>query len=226
MLSSADVVVIGGGAVGISITYYLAKYGVQVCLVEKADLGAGASRACLGHIMLQTKTTGPKLEFARESVGLFHSLEEELETDFEFENKGSMIVAQTEVEADFVRAKVRDLQAAGIDVTFVDADEARSLQSALSKDICGASYCTEDCIINPLNLIVAYARAARRLGATIETCTEVIGIERQENQISAVLTSATSSEVIARPIWAATLLTPAVFRSFPLISGTILLIAG
>ena len=85
MLSSADVVVIGGGAVGISITYYLAKYGVRVCLVEKEDLGAGTSSACLGHVMLQTKTAGPKLDFARESVRLFHGLEEELEADFEFE---------------------------------------------------------------------------------------------------------------------------------------------
>ena len=189
MLSSADVVVIGGGAVGISITYYLAKYGVRVCLVEKEDLAAGTSSACLGHVMLQTKTAGPKLDFARESVRLFHGLEEELEADFEFENEGSMIVAQTEVEADFVRARARALQDSDIDATFVNAAEARSLQPALARHICGASYCTEDCIVNPLELIVGYARAAKRLGATIRTFTEVVGIERQRNRIFAVLTN-------------------------------------
>ncbi len=206
MLSSADVVVIGGGAVGISITYYLAKYGVQVCLVEKADLCAGASRACLGHVMLQTKTAGPKLGLARESVRLFHSLEKELQADFEFENKGSMIVAQTEMEADFVRTKVRGLQDSGIDATFVNAAEARSLQPALSPHIFGASYCTEDCIVNPLDLILAYARAAERLGATIRMFTEVVGIERQGNRISAVLTNrgqiSTETVVNATGAWA------------------------
>lgn len=206
MLSNADVVVIGGGAVGTSITYYLAKSGVQVCLVEKEGLGAGASRACLGHIMLQTKSAGPKLEFARESVGLYHSLEEELEADLEFQNEGSMIVAQTEVEADLVKARVRDLRTAGIDATFVDGSEARSLQPALSEHVCGASYCTEDCIVNPLNLIVAYARAAGRLGATIETFTEVIGIERQGSRVSAVVTDrgriSTETVVNATGAWA------------------------
>ncbi|HIQ06578.1 MAG TPA: FAD-binding oxidoreductase, partial [Anaerolineae bacterium] len=205
MLPSADVVVIGGGVVGTSITYYLAKRGVRVCLVEKADIASGTSSSCANAIMLQTKSLGPKLNLARESATLFRGLEEELETDIEFENAGGMVVAETEAEVSYVQAKVQSLQSLGIHIEFVSADRARSLQPALTEHICGASYCPEDSIVNPLKLAMGYIRAAERLGAAIRRFTEVIGIERQGDKILAVLTNRgkipTTTVVNAAGVW-------------------------
>jgi len=206
MLPSADVVVIGGGVIGTAITYYLIKQGIQVCLVERGDLGSGTSSTCADGVLLQTKTVGPKLDLARASLRLYHGLAEELETDLEFTNDGGMLIAQTEPEIDFVRGQVEKLQHAGVQVEYLKAEEARSLQPALAPHICGASYCPEDSSVNPLKLVQAYANAAQRLGATFRTFTTVVGIERQGDKISAVLTAAgkipTETIVNAAGIWA------------------------
>ncbi|MFQ5858066.1 MAG: NAD(P)/FAD-dependent oxidoreductase [Anaerolineae bacterium] len=204
-IQSMDVVVVGGGVVGTAVTYYLAKCGVQVCLVEKGDIASGTSSSC-GHVVaLQTKPAGSKLDLARESVTLFHGLQDELETDIEFDNAGGMVVAETEAEVDFVQAKVEKLQSLGVDVEFVDRDTARSRQPALAGHICGASFCCEDSTVNPMKLALGFARAAKRLGAVIRTFTEVTGIERQGDRISAVLTQRgkipTATVVNAAGIW-------------------------
>lgn len=205
MLPSTEVVVVGGGVVGTAITYYLAKHGVQVCLVEKGDITSGTSSAC-GHVVaLQTKPPGPKLNLARESVALFHGLLDELEAGIEFQNDGGMIVAQTEAEVDFVQEKIRKLQKAGVNSEFVDSETARSLQPGLAPHILGASYCPEDSTVNPMKLALAYVQAARRLGAIIRTFTEAVGIAYQGNRISAVVTDQgdipTETVVNAAGVW-------------------------
>ncbi len=60
----ADVVVIGGGVIGTSVAYYLAKGGVDVLLVEKGRLGNGSSSGCDGFVIMQSKTPGPHLDMA------------------------------------------------------------------------------------------------------------------------------------------------------------------
>lgn len=205
MLPAADVVVVGGGVVGTAVTYYLTQSGVQVCLVEKGDIASGTSSAC-GHVVaLQTKSPGPKLDLARRSLALFHSLVHELETDFEFDSPGGMVVAETESEVNFVRAKVEKLRAQGVDVAFVDGDTARSYQPALAGHICGASFCPEDSTVNPMKLALGFARAAQRCGAVVRTFTEVTGIERQGDRILAVLTQhgkiPTPTVVDAAGVW-------------------------
>ena len=61
---SADVVVIGGGVIGASCAYYLAKQKLKVVLLEKRDPASGSSGACGGTILLQTKSPGPNLKLA------------------------------------------------------------------------------------------------------------------------------------------------------------------
>ncbi len=54
MHTTADVAVVGGGLVGTAITYYLAKYGVKVCLLERGDIANGTSSAAANGVALQT----------------------------------------------------------------------------------------------------------------------------------------------------------------------------
>jgi len=205
-LTAAEVVVVGGGVVGTSITYQLAKRGVRVALVERSGLGSGTSSACAMGVQMQTKTPGPKLRLAQESLSLHRTLEDELGRDLEFSNVGGMIVAETADEADYLKAKVATLQSDGLEIYYLNRNEARAAQPALSKHIVGSTYCPDDSVTNPLCLTVAFAEEATRLGARIHTYTPVTGLGLRNGRIRHVRTSAGEIEtdvvVNACGVWA------------------------
>ncbi len=188
MHTTADVAVVGGGVVGTAITYYLAKYGAKVCLLERGDIANGTSSAAANGVALQTKPPGPKQNLARASAKLFHGLSAELEADIEFVNEGGMLVAETEEQLELVSTKAQKSVELGLKVEILSARQTLSMQPCLTPHIVGAAYCAEDSITNPYLLALAFTRAARRLGATINTYTEVIDIEYQGDKIEAVVT--------------------------------------
>jgi glycine/D-amino acid oxidase-like deaminating enzyme len=189
IITSADVVVIGGGAVGTAAAYFLTKAGLKVCLVERNDLGAGTSSAASAAALLQTKTSATKLALASRSLAMLDELHSQFEPSFEFEHTGSLLAACSEAELEVVKDMIAKLQTLGLDVRLIDGDETRAMMPVLGQAVIGASHSPNDAQINPLELVVAYASAARRLGAALCTFTEVTGIERNGRQILAVQTN-------------------------------------
>ncbi|MCP4361135.1 MAG: FAD-binding oxidoreductase, partial [Chloroflexi bacterium] len=188
MHKSAEVVVVGGGVIGTAVTYYLAKHDVKVCLLERGDITNGTSSAAANGVALQTKPPGPKQDLARASAELFHGLAEELDADIEFANEGGMLVAETEEQLAMVSEKAKKGAKSGLRIDMLSAEETLARQPALAPHVTGAAYCAEDSTANPYLLAFAYTRAAKRLGATVRTGMEVVGIERQGEKITAVLT--------------------------------------
>ena len=188
-LSSADVVVIGGGIIGTSVAYYLARMGVGVELVERRGIASATSSACADALVLQTKAPGPKLALATRSVRLYHGLGEELDCDLEFRNEGGMIAALDESELQYVSELVARLRAHGVPVELLDARTAMELQPAITPRVLAASHCSLDCHLNPLRVSTGFARAAARLGARFHLRTEVTGIQVQRGRITAVDTT-------------------------------------
>jgi len=166
----ADVVVIGGGVIGTAITYYLAKYGIDVWLVERDDIASGTSSAAASGVALQTKPPGPKLNLARASVELFHT------------------VAETEVELDLIKEKSANASKSGVEMAVLSATETLERQPHLGHHIVGATFCADDSTVNPYLLAFTFARAAQRKGAKLVTNTPVTGITRQDDRITAVQT--------------------------------------
>jgi len=205
-LPGVDVVVIGGGVIGTSITYQLARRGVKVGLVERSGLAGGTSGACVMGVQMQTKTPGAKLAFALESLEIHRTLEDELGRDLEFSNEGGMIVAETASEAEYLKAKVADLQAHNLEVYYLDRDEAREMQPALANHIYGSTYCPADSVVDPLSLAMAFAENADWLGARIYTYTTVTNLELRGGRIWRVVTTAGAIEakavVNACGVWA------------------------
>ncbi len=203
---SADVVVIGGGVVGTAITYFQAREGVNVCLLERSDIAAGTSSAAAAAALLQTKTSPKKLALASKSLALLDDLYEQLDQQFEYEHSGSLLVASSEAEMNVVRDMVTTLHRLGLEVQLVDGYEARSIMPVLGPAVIGASYSPRDALLNPLKLVVAYASAARRLGANICTFTEVTDIETKGDHILSVLTNKgkiyTDTVINAAGVWA------------------------
>jgi len=206
MLPGAEVVVIGGGIIGVSVAYHLAKRGVDVALVEKGDIASGTSSHCMANLQLSTKTIGPKLDLAVESIKLHHGLEEELGADLEFKEEGGMIVAQTEDEVEFVASRVAQYQHAGIEMEYLDAKECRLRQPVLADHVMGSLYSPRDSQVNPMYLSMAFVRQAKRLGAKMYPFTLVTGIRVQDAAITSVATVkgkiATRTVVNAAGPWA------------------------
>jgi sarcosine oxidase subunit beta len=187
----AEAVVIGGGARGASITYHLAKAGVDVVLVERHGLASGASGATFALINVSGKTPEHYTSLSLASADLYPDLEAELDTDLEYERQGNMIhVVEHESEVEAVQWFVRQQnRVPGVELQFLDAHDARELEPALSPHIVGATFCAADGHLNPFKLVHGYARAARRLGARIFTHTPVTGMVINNGRIEGVKTS-------------------------------------
>lgn len=206
---SADVVIVGGGAVGTAIAYFLAQRQVDVCLVERGDIASGTTSAAANGVALQTKPPGPKQELARASVRLYHQLVERLEGDIEFLNQGSLLVAETEEEMALVVQKSKKAIKAGLPIKLLSAEQTRRMLPSLAPHVVGSAYCREDATVNPYLTAFVFAQNARRLGATLLPKTAVTGIERHGGKISSVVTTrgriATEKVVCACGAWSAML---------------------
>ena len=87
-----DTVVIGGGIIGCSSAYYLARAGVRVTLIERRGIGEGTSGACDGFVMLQSKHPGLPLRMAMRSAEMYQGLAEELGYETQYRRNGGLVL--------------------------------------------------------------------------------------------------------------------------------------
>jgi sarcosine oxidase subunit beta len=189
MIKKADIVIIGGGVVGCSIAYNLAKLGAKnIILLEKNTLSSGATGRCGAGIRQQF---GTKMNciLARESIKIFENLSQELEYDIELNQGGYLILAYTEKEVNQFKKNVALEQSLNIKARFITVEEAKEIVPPLNtEDILAATFCPTDGHANPFKTNFAYAEAAERLGVKIYTFTEVKEIETENHKIVAVNT--------------------------------------
>ncbi|RST72047.1 FAD-binding oxidoreductase [Siminovitchia acidinfaciens] len=207
---SYKVIVAGGGLIGVSTAYYLAKSGVDVTLVDSKDIAAGTSGACDRAIMLQSKKPGPTLNLSIKSANLYKDLEAELEADLEYRKCGGMIIIETMQEMKAMEDMVERQRKAGIDVRLISGDEARQRQPGLSKNILGSTFWEHDAEVNPLYVCFAMARAAQRLGAEIRLQSPVTGLITENDRVIGVDVSGerlyADAVVVALGVWTPLLL--------------------
>ncbi|MUK87676.1 FAD-dependent oxidoreductase [Ornithinibacillus sp. L9] len=197
-METADAIIIGGGVIGTSIAYYVAKTGRSVILLEKGEIGAQTSAACDKAIFLQSKKPGFPVQLAKKSRSIYENLEEELGASIEFKPNGGMIVIEQEEHLEVMKKFVKKQQKAGIDVKLLDRNEALARQPSLSHHIVGATYSKEDAEVNPLLLTQAFAEAAKRHHAEIRPHTAVINITTKNQKVTGVQTTngSIASEIV------------------------------
>lgn len=212
MSSSSSVVVIGGGISGTAAAFELAKRGVSVTLLERGDLASMGSGWTLAGVR-QSGRHPAELPLARAAVERWQHLGDELGADIEYRQDGNLRLALTDADVPAIRQVVEDGNAAGIGMTYLpDIDAVHEVAPALTDDLAGASFCPTDGHANPHLAVRAFADAARRHGATIETGVEVQAIETDRTRVTGVRTStgriATETVVVAAGVYTPYLLDP------------------
>ena len=182
----ADVIIIGAGVIGASIAYYLAKENIRAVVLEKKEIATGSSSACEGLLLLQSKKPGIHLDMALESLRRFRALVEELGHPIEYENKGGLVVIESEEELAAMRLFVEKQKKHSVDVSLLSSEQAREKEPALSENIIGATFSPLDSQANPMLLTRGFLNAAHKAGATVFSDTAVRAIELTQGRVTAV----------------------------------------
>jgi len=187
--TSPHIVIIGGGVIGTSIAYHLAKQEAQVTLIEAGDLASGSSGACDGLVFMQSKKPGVHLNLAMESLKRFEALQKELPFNIEFKKTGGLVIIETETEYRAMEEYVKEQQAIGLDVQLLDTAQTHEKEPLLSSSVIGSTFSPLDAQANPINLTLGFAMAARKNHAKIMTSVKVKEILVENNQVTGVATT-------------------------------------
>jgi len=184
----ADVVIIGAGVIGASIAYHLAKENVQAVVLEQKEIASGSSGACEGLLLLQSKKPGIHLELALESLRRFPALAQELDNPIEYENKGGLVVIETEEELSAMKLFLNKQKKHGVEVSLLSKEQTREKEPALTGNIMGSTFSALDSQAHPILLTFGFLRSAQKSGAKVFTNIQVRDIEVAHGRISAVNT--------------------------------------
>jgi len=191
----ADVVIIGGGIIGNSTAYYLAKKGCSVIVLEKSeDIGNGGSSRNGGGVR-QSGRDKRELPLAMYGAKkLWPTLSEELDMDVEYYQEGNLRLGKTEGHIKILEGLTKNATSLGLDVTMINHDEAKAINPYLSAEVMGASWCPTDGHANPLLATLAYYRKARKLGVRFVTSEEVVEIRKIKGKARQVITTENTYE--------------------------------
>jgi sarcosine oxidase subunit beta len=187
MRRTADAIIIGGGIIGCATGYYLTKKGLRVYLFEKDYLTAGSTGRCIGGIRQQFSTE-LSIKVAMESVKKFKLMNEELETDVEFEQDGYLFLAHSKEKEEIYKKLIVLQRSMGLDVEYVDVKTIEKIVPGISTEgLLGGAYCPSDGQANPFLVVDAYAKKIKEKGNIFNRC-EVEKLNIQAGRVISITT--------------------------------------
>lgn len=188
---SADIVIIGAGAIGASIAYQLGRRGARdVVVLERDAVGAGSTSKAAGGIRVQFATR-VEIELSLRAIAFFKRFEDEMGVPCDFHQEGYLFVVTDEPTLARFRENVALQRSMGADVRVIAPDDARALVPALNvDDALAAVWGPADGHASPNDVVQAYAAQARARGVRIVEGTPVTGIVVERGRVAGVLTPA------------------------------------
>ncbi|HEV2507694.1 MAG TPA: FAD-dependent oxidoreductase [Mesorhizobium sp.] len=199
MKSHAKVVVIGGGVVGCSVLFHLARAGwTDVVLIERNELTSGSTWHAAGG--MHTINGDPNVaKLQKYTISLYKEIEELSGQATGVHLTGGVFLAATEARMDWLRNMVAKGRYLGIELEEISPREAAELMPLIDPgQFVGAIHNKEDGHLDPSGVTHAYAKAARKLGAGIERFTKVEDIVRRPDGLWRVITN--KGEVVAEHV--------------------------
>ncbi|MEV0947503.1 FAD-dependent oxidoreductase [Rhodococcus sp. NPDC049939] len=190
-------VIIGAGITGAACARALARAGFEVVVLERGAAVGGTSAMCEGNLLVSDKEPGPELALALHAADRWCALRDELRDELgpgfpsiEYERKGGLVVATTQVGAGALKSFSQTQRAAGVDAREVPVDDAGDLEPFLTRDITAAVHYPQDAQVQPAAAAEALLASARRAGTEILTGVEVVGGMRDvDGRIGSVSTT-------------------------------------
>ena len=184
---SARAIVVGGGVVGCSVAYHLAKLGIgDVVLLERKKLTSGTTWHAAG-LIAQLRATANMTRLAKYSQELYGNLEAETGVATGFVRCGSITVALNEERQEELRRSASMARAFGVEIHEISTDEISDRYPHLNtSDVVSGVYLPRDGQGDPANIAQALAKGARISGARILEGVEVTGISRTDNRATGV----------------------------------------
>jgi glycine oxidase len=215
----ADVVVVGGGVIGCSIAYFLARAGARVTLLERSHLAAGATGVAAGMLAPQVEApfADPFFELAllgrAEHAGLAEGLLDEVGLDVEYRATGILRVARTEAERTELQRQQRWQSARGLAAEWVDSDDLGRREPLLSgvagRLLAGGLWLPDEAQVRSPRLVQALATAATAHGARFLEGTWAVGVQTLGQRATGVITPGGvvrgETIVLAAGVWTADL---------------------
>jgi sarcosine oxidase subunit beta len=196
---TAAVVIIGGGVVGCSVAYHLARRGLRdVLVLEREAVGSGTTSKAAGGIRVQFSTE-TEIRLSLESLRVFESFKDEFGVDPEFRRIGYLFLVTEEADLRGFGRRVELQRRMGADVRIIPPGEAQAIVPALRvDDLVAAVWGPDDGMAGPAEVTAGFAKRARELGARILEGVEVTGIDVQGGRVRGVRTSqgAVATEVV------------------------------
>lgn len=217
--TTAEVVIVGGGVIGLTIARALAQRGVrEVMLIERGRLGAEASWAAGGILAPQVEVDHKDdfFELACASRDLYpefaESLKEETGVDVELDTAGTLCLGFTAADEAELRHRYDWQHREGLEVEWLDADEARRLEPSISAEVRCALRFPRDFQVENRRLISALVRANEELGTQLVTGSTVNALRAKDQKIFGVETSEgfvdTPVVVLAAGAWSSLIKSP------------------
>jgi sarcosine oxidase subunit beta len=190
--SAAECVIIGGGVVGCSLAFHLARTGMKPLLLERGDLGAGSTARCAGGVRQQFSTE-INVRVGMLSRRLLEDFDDEVGATADLRQVGYLFVATSAVQMDQLAANVEMQHRVGLrDVRVLSRDEVAAIMPSLNvEDVHGGTFCPSDGLAGPNEVTSGYVAAARRQGAQVVDGVGVDAIERDGDAVCAVLAAGT-----------------------------------
>jgi len=185
----ARAVVIGGGVIGCSVLYHLARQGwTDSVLVEQYQLTHGSTWHSAG-LVGQLRSSLSLTRMMQYSVGLYAELKELTGNDPGWHQLGGLRLASSEARHEELRRQASWAKTFGLPMEIVSAREAQELFPPMSTEgVVAAAFIPDDGYLDPSQLTFSLAEGARRLGAALHMRTTVTGIETDRNRVVAVET--------------------------------------
>jgi sarcosine oxidase subunit beta len=201
----ADVVVVGGGAIGASAAFHLAEAGVDVCLVERSELASGSTSRAAGGIRAQFSDP-LNIALGLRSIEAYERFGVRPGAEIDLKQVGYLFLLDREEDVEVFERSVALQNELGVPSRFVDLDEARRLSPLAGLDgVLAATFSPSDGHASPESVVQGYAAEARRHGATVVTGCAVTGVDVGGGAIGGVLTGRgrieTGTVVCAAGVW-------------------------
>ena len=162
---------------GCATAYHLASQDVNVLLLERDFIAAGASGASAGMISTPSDTADWMVKYILEGHQLLHDYRDLLEVDFELVSGGSFYLGFTEDDCENLKAQVERSNSVGLTFEYLEANEVLEMEPRYNPALLGASFNPVATQVNPMLVTFALAQAAARHGAVIRTGVRVLEIE-------------------------------------------------